>query len=159
QSFLWRISPAVESIQRYRAAYNWIGTWGWRTVVQYVLLWAIAMAAYKRIRPQRGALFLVGLPLLGLLSIPFSWIALDELKWGFIPQFQPARAALFVTLFAIVLSAAAGIRAALASRYLESAAWFLAVFIPPMQPRMFDMLLPPYDPLALRRWFVVLALA
>ena len=152
QAFLWRVSPWLEGVQRYRAAYNWIGTWGWRIIAQYVLLWALAMAAYRRVRPMRGGLFLIGLPLLGLLSIPFSWLTLDVLKWGLIPQLQPARAALFITLFAIVLCSAAGVRAAQSGRVIEAAAWFIVPYLAAVQPRMLDAL-------ALLRWLVVLLLA
>ncbi|HZU27565.1 MAG TPA: DUF6798 domain-containing protein [Bryobacteraceae bacterium] len=159
QAFLWRIPAEVAAVQRFRAAYNWIETWGWRLLAQYVVLWAIAMFAYWRVRPKRGSLFLVGLPLLGLFSIPFSWLTLDVLKWGFIPQFQPARAALFITLFAIVLAAAAGVRAAQAGRYAESAAWFVVPYLPSLQPQILDMFLPPFGPLAGRRWLVAIILA
>jgi len=152
QAFLWRISPWLESVQRYRAPYNWIGAWGWRLLAQYTLLWAVAMAAYRRVRPQRGRLFLIGLPLVGLLSIPFSWLSLDVLKWGLIPQLQPARAALFIELFAVVLTAAAGVRAAYAGKLVESCAWFLVPFLLPVQPRIFEMM-------PLRQWAVVLLLA
>jgi hypothetical protein len=159
QSFLWRVSPTLEQVQRFRAAYNWIGSWGWRLITQYVLLWAIAMAACWRVRPKHGVLFLIGLPVLGVLSLPFSWLALDELKWGFIPQFQPARAALFISLFAIVLASAAGIRAAQAGRHAEAAAWFVVPYLPSLQPRILDLFVPPLDPLAVRRWLVLAVLA
>lgn len=159
QAFLWRVGPWLEAVQRYRAAYNWVSEWGWRIVTQYVLLFAVAMAAWRRVRPKRARLFLIGLPLLGLLSIPISWLTLDVLKWGLMPQLQPARVALFLTLFAIVLSAAAGIRAAQHGHPLESGAWFIVPYLLPVEPRMLDMLLPPYDPLVIERWTVVLLLA
>jgi len=159
QAFLWRVSPALEQVQRFRAAYNWIGSWGWPLVAQYVLLWIIAMAACWRVGPKRGALFLIGLPLLGVLSIPFSWVTLDWLKWGFIPQFQPARAALFITLFAIILAAAAGIRAAQDARYAEATAWFLVPYLPSLQPQIFEMFRAAPDGLLWRRWVVAIVLA
>ena len=68
--------------------------------------------AFWRVRPKTARLFLIGMPAIGILSVPLSYILLDQLKWGLIPQFQPARALLFVTAFAVILGAAAAIRAA-----------------------------------------------
>jgi hypothetical protein len=52
-----------------------------------------------------------------------------------IPQFQPARALLFVTAFAVILGAAAGIRAAEQKRWIESVIWFaVALAVPTAVP-------------------------
>src|SRR5439155_22953694 len=70
-----------------------------------------------------------GLAIAGLCSVPLSWILLEGQKWAMIPQWQPARAVLFISLIAALFSAAAGFRA---RTTLESAAWFALAFAIPM---------------------------
>jgi hypothetical protein len=64
---------------------------------------------------------------------------LDQLKWGLIPQFQPARALVFVTAFAVILGAAAGIRAAEQKRWIESVLWFGVVLAVPTAVPLFSI--------------------
>lgn len=140
QAFFFRIDPEFEALQRMRASYNWVSNWmdplGW----QYLFYWLAGLVAFWRIRPRRGRAFALGLPLIGVLSLPVSYLLLDRIRWGFIPQFQPARALLFVTLFAIILSAAAGVRAAEARRFSEAVAWFALVFAIPLQARIVSLM-------------------
>ena len=139
QDFFTRVSPTSEQLQRIRTSYNWISTWGAQLVWQYVFLCLVAVLAVWRLQPKRARLFLIGMPVIGLLSIPLSYALLEQLKWGLIPQFQPARATLFITGFAVILSAAAGIRAAEAKRWIESATWFVVVFAVPLSARLFNI--------------------
>ena len=98
QEFFFRIDPEFEKIQRMRASYNWVSTWWSGLIWQYLLYWAVSLLAFWRIRPRAAREFLLGMPLIGLLSLPASYLLLEKLKWGLIPQLQPARALLFVTL-------------------------------------------------------------
>jgi hypothetical protein len=139
QSFFTRVSPDLEQLQRMRAGYNWVSTWTAQTIWQYVFLWILSLIALWRVRPTTARLFLIGMPTIGLLSVPLSYLLLEQLKWGLIPQFQPARASLFIVAFAVILCSAAGIRAAEAKRWLESALWFVVVFSIPAAPRLFDI--------------------
>ncbi len=139
QDFFTRVSPESEQMQRMRTSYNWISTWSAQLIWQYISLWIASLLAFWRIRPKTARLFVLGMPAIGLLSIPLSYILLEQLKWGLIPQFQPARATLFITAFAVILSAAAGIRAAEAKRWIESAAWFVIVFAVPLSARVFNI--------------------
>ena len=129
QHFLARLDPELERLQRLRARYNWISTWSPAWLLQYAGLWLLSLLAYRRTRPQRGRTFLIGLPILGLLSVPFSYLLLERLKWALIPQIQPARALLFVTAMALILCAAAALKA---TRRFEAALWLLPVLIIPM---------------------------
>src|SRR5207237_9420449 len=89
-----------------------------------------------RTRSRCGCAFALCLPIIGSLCLSLSYLLLDRIRWSFIPQFQPARALLLVTLFAIVLSAAAGVRAAGARRLPEALAWFALVFAIPLQAQI-----------------------
>ena len=139
QFFFTRVSPELEKLQRMRASYNWISTWPAQLIWQYLLLWLVSMVAFWRVRPRTARLFLIGMPALGVLSVPVSYILLDQLKWGLIPQFQPARALVFVTAFAVILGAAAGIRAAEQKRWIESVVWFVMVLAVPTAVPLFSI--------------------
>jgi len=135
QLFFSRIGPSIEYLQRLRAPYSWISAW-WRTwLPHYLVLYAASLAAYWRVRkrtPPDLRFFLIGLPLVGMLSIPVSYVLLEKMKWVLLPQLQPMRALLFVTVIAEFSAAAAGIVAAQARRYLEAFAWFALLYLVPL---------------------------
>ena len=139
QAFFTRVSPDLEKLQRLRASYNWISTWPARLFWHYILLWLLSLAAFWKVRPWTARVFLIGMPVIGILSVPLSYLLLDQLKWGLIPQVQPARALLFVTAFAVILGAAAGIRAAEGKRWIESVFWFLIVLAVPTTVPIFSI--------------------
>lgn len=131
-SWLETLSPSWEEILRARAAYVFVATWWSTWVWQYLLLWAVAVVAAMRLRkdaPEPVRYFLFGLPLVGMLSLPASFLLLDEWKWALMARFQPARALLFVVLFAVVLGAVAALRAAQSKRIPEAIAWTLALVL------------------------------
>ena len=139
QTFFWRIDPGLEALQRMRAPYNWVSLW-WRDQwAQYCLLASICAAAIWRVHrllePELRA-FLVGLAGIGMLSVPVSYLFLDVLKWGLIPQVQPARALLFVTAVAVLGASVAACHAARQKRWAEAFAWFLFVILIPMHARI-----------------------
>lgn len=134
QVMLGRIPAELEKIQRYRGAYNWISLWpdGW--LWQYPLLAALALAAWRRLRGWMGAearFLTAALVGYGLAMIPLQWLLLDAGKWVLMPQFQPARAVLWVAVMAELLALAAAWRAAREKRRSEAGAWFVAAFLLP----------------------------
>jgi hypothetical protein len=135
QLFFSRIPASIESLQRLRAPYSWISEW-WRVwLPHYLILYGASLAAYARLRkkaPPTLRFFLLGLPLAGMLSIPASGILLEKLKWVLLPQVQPIRALLFVTVIAQFSAAAAGIVAARSQRCLEAFAWFAFAYLVPL---------------------------
>jgi hypothetical protein len=155
QVFFNRVGPELEKLQRMRASYNWVSTWPNALIGQYVFLWIVSLVAFWRVRPKAARLFLIGMPAIGLLSIPLSYVLLDKLKWGLIPQFQPARATLFITAFAVIMAAAAGIRAAEGKQWIESVAWFAMVIAVPVSARVFSILLPDVTNALIRRQLIL----
>jgi hypothetical protein len=139
QPFFERIAPAWEHIERLRASYNWVSTWVNPLLWQYLLFWALSMLALWRIRPRCGRLFAIGLPLIGILSVPVSYLLTEVARWSMMPQMQPARALLWVTALTVILCAAAGVRAAERRVWWESALWFVVTFAVPLQPRILEM--------------------
>lgn len=160
QDFFSRLSPLMERIQRVRAPYNWISGWPAAFFAQYVFLLAFTAAAFYRLRRRLCEdlrFFAAGMPAAGALAIPVSWFLLERLGWAVIPQLQPARAALFITAFALVLGSCAAMHAATRRRWWEAALWMAPVFAVPVSPRIFEVLTPNLaDPVIRMRVLVTL---
>jgi hypothetical protein len=125
-----RLAPFDEQVQRLRTSYVWISTWPPARIVHWLLLFAVAMLALRRLG-GKAALWWIGLPLLGILSMPASWLLLERMKWALVPQVQPTRTLLFVALAVQFLAAVAAFRA---PHRVEAVAWFAAAFLLPLVP-------------------------
>lgn len=132
QEFFNRIDSSWEMLQRLRAPYVFPTGWHPSTFWVDACLVLLIALAYLRLRGSiepRLRTFLWGLPLAGALSIPLTWLLLEKLRWSLMPQLQPMRYALYLSLFGIVLGYAAGMTAAVRQRrYAEAALWFMAAF-------------------------------
>ncbi len=140
QDLFGRIDPDLEKLQRMRAAYNWVSTWIGRFWAHYLFLWAAALAAWFRLRntfsPAVRTLF-IALPAIGILGVPFSYLFSEVLKSALMPQLQPGRYLLFVTLFAMLLGAMAAINAARDRRWVESFLFFAVSLAPALAGDLF----------------------
>jgi hypothetical protein len=139
------IDPDWEKLQRMRASYNWISQWGSQWIQQYQLLAIAAWAAAWRLRvhaspPLRWLMF--GLPLYGLAMLPLSNWLLESMKWSLIPQFQPARAVLFITVTALIGAAACAAHSLREGRWLAGTLWFTVAYAIPSHPEVVRVLLP-----------------
>jgi len=131
-----RLDPMDEQVQRFRAAYVWISTWPLSTIEHHLIVFAVALAAFWRIRQAMPAglkLLLLGMASLGMASMPVSWLLLEHWKWALVPQVQPLRMLLFTTLAMQFLAAAAGVLAARRGRVWEAVVWLAAACVPPVQ--------------------------
>ncbi len=139
QVFFSRVTPQLEFLQRLRAPYNWVSIWWPAQWKQYALVGGVCCAALWRIRlalsPEISTMFLclVGI---GIVSIPTSFLLLEILKWGLMPQLQPTRMLLFVIAVAVLSSSLAACAAARAGRWIEAFAWFAFTFAVPMHARI-----------------------
>ncbi len=134
QALFSRLDPHQEQLQRMRASYNWVSFWWRQWMVHYLILYAatvIASLCLRSTTPRVLRFFFVGLPFIGIASVPISYLLLEKLHWTLIPEFQPTRAILFVTVFAMLLGAAAACQAIAGKRYVEAIAWFILVFLLP----------------------------
>lgn len=153
-----RLDPFQEMLQRLRASYSFVSTWISAQHIGFASQAVIAALAFWRVRRfVEGPLhdFLWGLPLIGLLSIPLSWILLEHEHWALIPQWQPARAVLFVSLMAALLSAIAAIKA---PNIAERGLWLTTAFLMPMQHAMVGRQIH-YRPLAFAAALAILTTA
>ncbi len=147
QSMFRTIPPWLEQLQRMRAGYNWISEWKWQSVAHYVVVAAALFVAARAIRAPRWLLLPAAM---GVLSVPVSWLLLDQLKWALMPQLQPARAVLWITLLSVICCAAAALEA---QTWRQRALWLLPVFWIPAR----SVVIP--DTFGIRETAVVLALA
>jgi hypothetical protein len=137
QRVLARLDTGQEFLQRMRTAYVWISAWPAVTIVHHLLVLAVFVAAFVRIRRAVGVelrVWLLGLAALGLLTMPLSWLLLEQFHWGLVPQVQPMRALLFLTLGMQFFTAASGAFAMAARRPTEAFTWFAFAYLLPLQP-------------------------
>jgi len=135
QMFFARLTPFQEQLQRMRTPYVWISAWPAGLIPHYLILAGILLAAFARIRRTislDAGLFLLGLPALGLASMPLSWLLLERWGWALVPQVQPMRALLFVALSMQFLTAAAGVDAVTRRRPWEAFGWFALAYLLPL---------------------------
>ena len=162
QVFLSQIDASTEALQRLRAPYNWVSAWGAEVYFQYLLLAALSGAALYRLRrylPETLTIFAICMPVIGLLSMLASLILLEGFKWALIPQFQPARAVLFITAFAAIGSALAAAAAHQEKENLECFGWLCAAFAIPTQTNLLQLLWPFGDPVLGWRLAVIAGLS
>jgi Domain of unknown function (DUF6798) len=150
-----RLTDFDRMLQARRSSYLWISTWPARTIIHYLICFAAALGAAVRLRGELKFELraqLLALAAMAILSMPASWLLLESLGLKIVPQLQPMRALLFVTLAMQFLSAAAAVKCVSKSRYFEAAAWFAAAYLIPAQPIV-------TEPLNLKIAAVVAALA
>ena len=134
-----RLDSSQEFLQRMRTAYVWVSAWPAATIVHHLLVLAVLVAAFLRIRHAVGVplrVLLLGLAAIGLLTMPLSWLLLEQFHWGLVPQVQPMRALLFLTLAMQFFSAASGVSAIAARRPAEAFAWLALAYLLPLQPAL-----------------------
>ena len=141
QIFFNRLTPDQEKLQRLRASYVWVSMWARAWLPHYLVLFAVAAAGYWRMRDKVSAdlrFFLAGLPAVGILSVPVSWLLLERMKWALIPQFQPTRALVWVVVVALFAAAVAGMRAAARGRWIEAFLWLVLPYLLPTNTKILE---------------------
>jgi hypothetical protein len=135
QEILTRIDPALEAMQRPRAAYNWVSMW-WSTWIPQYLALAVFCGVVIWQAPRVLSVLFAALAACGLLSIAVSWFTIEYGKWMLGVQFQPGRYLLWVPLTAAVLGAVVGIREASRGRYVRATLLLTVCFALPLQPEL-----------------------
>jgi hypothetical protein len=146
QAFLGRVDEAWEQLIRMRASYVWVSQWPPLYFWQYGCMLLLNAAAYWKLRvfiQPALRFFLVGLCIVGVLSLPFSYLMLETLKWSMMPQAQPLRAILFVELFAVVAPLVMAFELACREgRWVAALWWASAGLAVGLQPRLLFLLAP-----------------
>jgi hypothetical protein len=142
QTFLARLDPQQESLQRMRASYVWISIWAPLWMLHYVFLYAVTLVGVVRLRNALSPdlrFFAIGLPLIGMLSFPVSYLMLEKMKLAVTPQLQPLRAVLFVTVTAALLAGIAACVAVRERRYWEAIPWLILAYLIPANNRVSEL--------------------
>jgi hypothetical protein len=158
-----RLTPALEEMLKMRVSYDWVSLWIGKWWLHYTILALAAFIALRRLRkilPRELQFLFAGLLAAGVLSLPFSFLLLEQLKLYLAPQIQFARYVLFVTLTAVILGSIVAVRAVQQRRYAEGFVFFALVFAVPLEPRIEDLLRSAAsNPLVLKHGLLALGLA
>ncbi len=118
----------LRELHHLRASYNYPSLWHPAVLWVPVGLGCAAMGVGWAIRkhvPRAFRWFLLGTPAVGLLSIPFAWLAMEEWRWFLMAQLQPARAIAFLYAMAVPVFLGAGVLAVRKGRW--AAGWLCFV--------------------------------
>ncbi|MCU0229256.1 MAG: hypothetical protein MUF01_16625 [Bryobacterales bacterium] len=119
----------LRDLHHLRAAYNYPSLWHPAVLWVPVGLGISALGVGWAIRKQAGAdfrWFLLGVPLVGLLSIPFAWLSMEHWRWFLMAQLQPARALAFLYALAVPVFLGAGLLAVRQGRWMAGWLCFVA---------------------------------
>lgn len=143
QEFFNKLSISATNVQHYVKSDVWVSLWARQDVWNYLVIWVCGLWATARIWPalnrQMRWLFVL-LPLLGIISVPVSYLLLEQLRWSLVPQVRPARTLVFTVATASLACSVAGIRAALRPKNWEALLWFIVVLALPLNVRILDLL-------------------
>jgi hypothetical protein len=127
--------------------FSFVSQWEVKRVLDFLVECAAMAAALWRARGHlRSPLreWLWGFAAIAILSIPFSWIVLDQLRWAPAGPWDPLRALVFITLLATLLSAANAIFAAQEGRWWEAPVWFVIALAMPVKALLFTWFVNPW---------------
>ncbi|MGA7413496.1 MAG: hypothetical protein WBW33_23685, partial [Bryobacteraceae bacterium] len=161
QRIFGRLSPSLAAIQHFRTKYVWVSLWARHDIWSYLALYACCIWATTRIwdsLSRASRWFLTLLPLIGILSVPASFVLLEKLSLAVIPGLQPARLLVFTVVCASLTCAMAGIQAARDHRRWQAFFWFLPVLAIPIKACVLDLFVLTTRP-ALQLFVLWLALA
>ncbi|MBI4902858.1 MAG: hypothetical protein HY820_04435 [Acidobacteria bacterium] len=162
QQFFTTIDSLWESAIRTRASYLFVSLWSLHQPWQYLILWIAAILAAWQLReriPSDFRWLALSCSTLGLLSMPVSYLLLEQYKWSLMPQIQPMRALLYVTAMAVILCASAAIHSASKGAFAAALGWLLITFAPCVQTRTILALFDWNNPIYRQAGFAAVSLA
>lgn len=138
-----KVAPPLVAVQQYRTPDVWVSLWAtsdiWSYLAIYVCgLWAVMRSWQTLNRAMRW--LLLALPLTGLIGVIVSYVALEWLRWQWVPQLQPTHALMYTVAFSSVACGIAGARAAAVRKKWEASLWFVVVFAVVANSRVLDLL-------------------
>ena len=142
QNLFGKVPPILARIQRMRTPNVWVSTWAPAEIWNYLFLWVCGIWASARIwRRLNGSLrwFFIGMPILGIASVPVAYFLLERMHLMFGSEEQPARALLMTVIFSSMACGMAGFWAAASQRFVEAWLWLLPVLVLPMKAEILDL--------------------
>jgi hypothetical protein len=138
-----RVPAQLAIFQRTYASHLYIGAWPAGEVYQTLALFVLGLWAAARCWPLLTGCFrwlLLGMGLCGLLSMPLSYLLLDEGHLSWVARLEPTRTLLFGAAASALLFGLAGMRAILHRSPWEALGWFFLLFMLPVSRGLFDFL-------------------
>jgi hypothetical protein len=131
-----RLDASEAALERRLTSYLFVSEWGPKILIELGVQCAIAGLALWRLWPRLDRVlrdFLTGLYLVGVLSVPVSYVVLELAGFG---QLQPARAILMPVLFSGMLTCACAVFAADRGNWIETAAWLSVPLVELTEPKL-----------------------
>ena len=128
QPFLSRFSQQIAGIEKFRTPEVWISLWPAKFIHLYLAVFVVGIWAVTRIWPalnrQTKWIFTV-LPFLGILSLPFSSLAVEHYRWAAALRAQPMQTLIYTVTLAWLACGIAAVRALMHHGKGEALAWSL----------------------------------
>lgn len=143
KAILSKIALPIARVQQYRTPAAWVSLWAPADLWSYLAIVVCGIWATARSWPILTRMLrwlLIGLPALGLLSLPASYVALERLRWQLVSQIEPAQAVIFSVAFSAIACGVAGGYSAMARKRGEAVVWLLIVLGIAVHSRVFDFL-------------------
>jgi hypothetical protein len=145
-----------------RASYNYPSTWHPAVLWTPVLLGLVALAGGFHLRhtaPPAMRWFLLGIPVIAILSIPFAWFTMEQIGLFLMAQLQPARAVAFMYGLAIPVLLSSAVLTARRGQWARCLGWLVASFSIPFSNQLVFFLGAIGWPSSRFRYLWVLAVA
>ena len=143
QPLLARLPSDLVAFQSLYTPQLYVSSWAAGEVCQLLALFVFGLWAAARCWLLLSACFrwlVLGTGLCGVLSIPASYLLIDQGHFAWAARVQPTRALLFSAAASGLLFGLAGMRAVLHRSPMESFAWFFLLFTLPLSQGVFDFL-------------------
>jgi hypothetical protein len=131
-----RLDASEAAFERRITPYIFVSEWGPKILIELGVQCAIAGLALWRLRARLDGVlrdFLAGLSLVGVLSIPVSYVVLEL---GGFAQLQPSRAVLLPVLISGLLACACAVFAADRGAWIETLAWVSVPIVEVTEPKL-----------------------
>jgi hypothetical protein len=138
-----KVSEHLSAFQRTYVPQLYVSSWPAGDLFQILAMIVLAVWAAARCWPLLSNSFrwvVLGGGLCGFVSIPISYLAVDEGHLAWAARLQPTRTLLFSLAAAALLFGLAGMRAMLRRSFGEAFAWFLLLFALLLSQGIFDLL-------------------
>jgi hypothetical protein len=150
-----RLDAAGAAFERRMTPYIFVSEWSGRIFLEFAVQFAVVGLALWRLRSRLNGLlrdFLAGLSIVGVLSIPVSYVVLELAGFA---QLQPARAVLLPILIGGLLACACAVVAAERGNWIETMVWVSVPILEVTEPKLITFFVEIRDV----AWTVVLLAA
>ena len=150
-----KVAAPITRIQQYRTPSVWVSSWVARDLWIYLALLLVALWVTRQVWPslnRQARWLLILLPILGLLSVPLSYVLLERARWFLVPQIQPAQTLSLLVVCTSVVCAIAGMRATSVGRWRTALPYLGLILLIPATNLYRRAPAPALDDVQLANW-------